>query len=124
MTAMSYRDLEIYQLAHGLAVRVHIASLALPKFELYEEGSQIRRAAKSIAANIVEGFGRRRYKAEFIKYLTYAHASCDETVEHLKLLHECKSLADDPYSALMDDYLKLGRMLYRFLDAVEAERQT
>ncbi len=124
MTAQSYRDLEIYQLAHGQAVKVHLASLALPKFEMYEEGSQIRRAAKRVAANIVEGFGRRRYKAEFIKYFTYAHASCDETVEHLKLLHECKSLADDRYSALMDGYLKLGRMLYRFIESVEVEHQT
>jgi four helix bundle protein len=67
MTAQSYRDLEIYRLAHALAVDVHVASLALPKYELYEEGSQVRRAAKSTPANIVEGFGRRRYKAEFIR---------------------------------------------------------
>jgi hypothetical protein len=59
---MSYRDLEIYQLAHALALRVHEMTLSLPKFELYEEGSQIRRSAKSAVANIVEGFGRRRYK--------------------------------------------------------------
>jgi len=124
MTAQSYRDLEIYRLAHSLAVEVHAVSLALPKFELYEEGSQVRRSAKGIPANIVEGFGRRRYKADFIRYLTYAHASCDETVEHLNLLHECKSLADDRYSALLEGYLKLGRMLYRFIEAVEAEHKT
>jgi len=41
----------------------------LPKFEMYEEGSQIRRSAKSVAANIVEGYGRRRYKQEFIRFL-------------------------------------------------------
>jgi four helix bundle protein len=124
MTAQSYRDLEIYQLAHSLAVEVHIASLALPKYELYEEGSQVRRAAKSVPANIVEGFGRRRYKAEFIKYLVYAHASCDETVAHLNLLHDCRSLADDRYSELLESYLKLGRMLYRFMESVEAGHQT
>lgn len=124
MTAQSYRDLEIHKLAHHLAVEVHTASLALPKFELYEEGSQIRRAAKSISANIVEGFGRRRYKAEFIRFLTFAHASCDETVEHLNLLHDCKSLPDDRHATLLEEYLKLGRMLYRFIEAVEAEHQT
>jgi hypothetical protein len=40
----SYRDLDIYKLAFDLAVRVHKASLTLPKFELYEQGSQIRRS--------------------------------------------------------------------------------
>jgi four helix bundle protein len=124
MAALSYRDLEIYQLAHRSAVEIHAMSLGLPKYELYEEGSQLRRAAKSIAANIVEGFGRRRYRAEFVKYLTYAHASCDETVEHLNLLHDCKSLPEDRYCALLEEYLKLGRMLYRFIQSVEAEHQT
>jgi len=37
---MSYRNLEIYQLAHTLAVKVHQMSLKLPKFEMYEEGQQ------------------------------------------------------------------------------------
>ncbi len=43
-------------------------SMTLPKFELYEEGSQIRRSAKAVTSLIVEGYGRRRYKQDFIKY--------------------------------------------------------
>jgi len=58
----SYRDLEVYKLAHELAVEIHKMSLGLPKFEMYEEGSQIRRAVKSVASNIVEGFGRRNIR--------------------------------------------------------------
>src|SRR5690625_6379310 len=42
-------------------------SMNLPKYELYETGSQIRRSSKSIRANIVEGYGRRRYKRDYIK---------------------------------------------------------
>ncbi len=68
--AMSYRDLEIWKLARQVAIAVHRMTLQnLPKFEMYEEGSQIRRSAKSVAANIVEGYGRRRYKQEFIRFL-------------------------------------------------------
>ena len=48
----------------------------LPAFELYEEGSQIRRSVKSVKSNIVEGYGRRRYKQDYIRFLTYAQASC------------------------------------------------
>ncbi len=66
----SYKDLDIYKIAHKLAIKIHDMSLKLPKFEMYEEGSQIRRSSKTIKINIVEGFRRRRYKQEFIKYLT------------------------------------------------------
>jgi len=62
----SYKDLEIYQIAFNLAGRIHFSSLKLPAFELYEQGSQIRRSSKSIKDQIAEGYGRRRYKPEFI----------------------------------------------------------
>jgi four helix bundle protein len=93
---MSYRDLEIWKLARETAIAVHRMTLDnLPKFEMYEEGSQIRRAAKSISANIVESYGRRRYKQEFIRFLVFAHASCDETIEHLEMLFETGSQTNE-----------------------------
>lgn len=93
MSFQSYKDLEIYQSAHSLAIEIHEMSLKLPKFEMYEEGNQIRRSAKSAPVNIVEGFGRRRYKNEFIQYLTYALASCDEIKEHLEILFKTNTNA-------------------------------
>jgi len=80
-----YEDLEIYQLAFDYAIAIHHASLKLPQFELFEQGSQIRRSSKSIKDQISEGYGRRRYKADFIKFLVYAHASCDELKGQLKM---------------------------------------
>jgi four helix bundle protein len=60
---MSYKKLEIWQLARKATVNIHEMSLkCLPNFEMYEEGSQIRRSVKSVKSNIVEGYGRRRYK--------------------------------------------------------------
>jgi len=76
---MNYKDLKIWQLARVLTVDIHRMTFRdLPKFELFEEGSQIRRSMKSIKSNIVEGYGRRRYKQDYIRFLTFAHASCDE----------------------------------------------
>jgi len=69
----SYKELEIYNLSYELAVKVHKMSLKLPKFEIFEEGSPIRRSSKGITACIVVGYGRKKYKAEFIKFLIYAH---------------------------------------------------
>ncbi len=120
----SYRDLEIYQLSHRLAVEVHNVSLELPKFELFEEGSQLRRASKAVPANLVEGFGRRRYKADFVRFLTYAHASCDETIEHLELLIETASLSENSGATLLDEYNVLGRKINRFIQSVIQQHMT
>lgn len=118
-TAISYRDLDIYQLSHSLGVKIHKFSLTLPKHELYETGSQLRRASKSVSANIVEGFGRRRYKAEFIRFLVYAQASCDETIEWIEYIRDCY----DDFFEITHPFLKelgvLARKLNRFIQAVD-----
>ncbi len=69
-------------------------TLTLPKLEMFEEGSQVRRSSKSVTSMIVEGYGRRRYKADFIKYLVYAQSECDETIVHLDFLIETNPLED------------------------------
>ncbi len=119
---MNYKDLEVWQIARELSIEIHKMTLTLPKFEMYEEGSQIRRSSKSIRSNIVEGYGRRRYKNEFIKYIVYAIASTDETIDHLETLFETKSFKD---KVLFDNLLKksnlLGKKLIKFLDSVEKQ---
>ena len=65
---MSYKKLEIWQLARELTIEIHKMTFILPKFEQFEEAQQIRRSGKSVRSNIVEGYGRRRYKADFIKF--------------------------------------------------------
>lgn len=121
----NYEDLEIYQLAKRLAAEIHQMTLdELPKFEMYEEGSQIRRSAKSVVANIVEGFGRRRYKGEFVQFLTYAVASCDETKAHLDMLYETRSLPKPRYDYFIAGYRELGAKLYNFRQAVIRSHKT
>jgi four helix bundle protein len=114
----SYRDLEVYQLAFEGAVKVHAMTMGLPKYELYEEGSQVRRSAKSIPANIAEGFGRRRYANEYIHYLTIALASCDETRVHLDMMHSVGNLDAPTDEALSTRYRIIGKQLNRFLQSV------
>jgi four helix bundle protein len=118
---VTYKDLEIYKISHNLAVEVHRMTLKeLPRFEMFEEGAQVRRSSKSIVANIVEGFGRRRYKQEFIQFLTYSLASCDETRAHIELLHDTGSLED---KSLSDDFVRryeeLGAKIMAFTKSVE-----
>ena len=117
-----YKKLKIYRLAHDLAVRVHKMSLKLPKFEMFEEGSQIRRSSKSVSSNIVEGYALRRYKQEYIHYLARALGSSLETVEHLEFLFETESLKDEaPYKDLHEKYRELNSMLYRFVESIVSQ---
>ena len=117
-----YKKLKIYQLAHDLAIRVHKMSLDLPKFEMFEEGSQIRRSSKSVSTNIVEGYALRRYKQEYIHYLMRALGSGLETVEHLEFLLETGSLTDKLLgNKLFEKYEGLNSMLYRFIESVVSQ---
>ncbi|MGY5847032.1 four helix bundle protein [Salegentibacter sp. HM20] len=118
----SYRDLDIYNLAFQYAIEVHRISLKLPKFELYEQGSQVRRSSKSIKDNIVEGYGRRVYKQEFIKYLVYAHASLLECISQLEMIDELYEINE--VAELRQKYDLLGAKIYSFQQYVENNWKT
>ena len=120
----TYKDLEIYQSAHALGVSLHHFSLSLPKFELYETGSQLRRSSNSVSANIVEGFVRRRYKAEFIRFLVFAHASCNETIEWVEYVRDCHPNLKKSTKDILDKLDKLGRKINRFIQAVERSHKS
>ena len=124
--AMSYRKLVIWQKARELVIDIHKMTLKkLPQFELYEEGSQIRRSIKSVKSNIVEGYGRRRYKQDYLRFLTYSLASCDETTDHLETLYETESLKDGAlYQNLHERLQTLGKKINLFIQSVEKEHKT
>ena len=122
---MSYKNLEIWVRSREISVIIHKMTLNdLPKFEMYEVGSQIRRSSKSIRSNIVEGYGRRRYVMEFIRFLTFSIASNDETIDHLETLYETESLKDKAlYDDLHDKLEILGKKLNLFIQAIERNIQ-
>ena len=123
---MSYKQLEIWQMARSLVVDIHRMTMTeLPKFEMYEEGAQVRRSIKSVKANLVEGYGRRRYRQDFIRFLVIAHASCDETKDHLETLRETGSLSDDElYKDLHARVTNLSRALNGFIKGVERQHMS
>jgi four helix bundle protein len=122
---MSYRKLQIWILAREVVIEVHQMTMRLPKFEMYEEGSQIRKSSKTTKATIVEGYGRRRYKQDWIKFIIYALSSNDETMDHLETLWDTKSLTDEMiFTSIKNKVEILGKMLNKFLQAVEQEHQS
>lgn len=117
--ATSYRQLDIYRTSLHLFYQVHPLSLDLPKFELYELGSQLRRSADSVNTNIVEGFGRRRYKGDFLKFLIYAHSSNDETINHIEKLSFLYPHIMQKHPNLLKEYNTLGGKINSFIRYVE-----
>ena len=118
---MTYKDLEIWQIANELVIRIHKMTLTeLPDFEIHEEGSQVRRSSKSSKSLIVEGSGRRVYKQDFIRFLINSMASNFETIDHLENLYSTKSLKNsDLYNELHALANKLGRKTNKFIQSVE-----
>ncbi|MFH0871626.1 MAG: four helix bundle protein [bacterium] len=55
-----YKDLKVYQSAYQLAMEIFDESKTFPKEERYSLTDQIRRSSRSVAANIAEGYRRRR----------------------------------------------------------------
>jgi four helix bundle protein len=116
---MSYKNLEVWRIAKDITLDVHLMSLKLPRFEQFEEAQQIRRSSKSIRSNLVEGYGRRYYKRDYIKFIIYAIASTDETLDHLEMLVETKSLTDlNLYHELSTKINTLNKKLHTFLKAI------
>lgn len=113
-----YQDLDIYKISLALFYKIHPTSLLLPKYELYELGSQIKRSSDSVNSNIVEGYGRNRYKADFIRFLVFSHSSCLETKGHLiKINHLYNGLIPD-IERYITDYDNLGAKIFNFIKYV------
>ena len=121
---MSYKSLEIYNLSLELFYKVHPLSLRLPKYELYELGSQIRRSSDSIVTNIVEGYGRRMYKAEYIRFLIFSHSSNDETLNHLEKLEKLYPEFAKELAFLQEQYNILGAKINAYIKYVQNNWKT
>ena len=119
---MSYKKLDIWKLSKELVIEIHQMSIKnLPKYEMYETGSQIRRSIKSVKSNIVEGYGRRNYKNELIRFTIYALASTDETIDHLETLFETGSFTDEKqFKCLHERLNQLSKMINNYLKAIQS----
>jgi len=113
----SYKDLEIYQLAFEMAAKIYNKSLELPNHDKFEAGSQIRRSSQGIKDAIVEGYGRRKYKNDFLKFLIYAHASALEAISQAEFLHRVHP--DNGWSIIATELEIIGSKIHNFTDYVE-----
>ena len=115
----TFEDLEAYRRAYDVSLAVHRISLQFPQIEQRGLADQIRRASKSICANIAEGFGKRRGSgAEFRRYLLMAIGSADEMQVWLSYCRDLGYLDRATSEAWRDEFRQIARMLQGLYAAV------
>ena len=108
----SFEDLEVFQRAYRLSLVVHRESLGFPEIEQRALGDQIRRASKSICANVAEGFGKRRLsKAEFRRFLMVAIGSADEMRVWSRYCFDLGYIDQATWHRWRDEYHEIAKML-------------
>ena len=105
-------ELEVFGRAYRVSLEVHRASLVFPRIEQFALADQVRRASKSICANLAEGFGRQQQsKPEFRRFLMMATGSADEMQVWTLYCRDLGYIASDVAERWQGEYRELARML-------------
>jgi four helix bundle protein len=111
MPIKTYHDLKVFRESYGLAMDISRATRQFPGPEQFEPARQLRRAARSIPANIVEGWAKRASAAEFRRHLQVAIGSCDECKLWLEMSRDEGFLSSTEFAVFGNRFNVLGAML-------------
>jgi len=109
--AENFRELRVYQKARELSREVFQISKSFPAEEKYSLTDQIRRASRSVGAQISEAWGKRRYEGHFISKLTDADSEQMETQHWLGCTLDCAYAPIETLRPLVSLCMEIGRML-------------
>ena len=111
-TITSFEDLDVFKRAYRISLEVHRLSLEFPAIEQRALADQVRRASKSIPANIAEGFGKQKQSAaEFKRYLVIAIGSADEMRVWLRYCLDLDYIDEAMWRRWRDEYQTIAKML-------------
>jgi four helix bundle protein len=110
-----FRELIVYQKARQVSRLVFELSKSFPKEEMYSMTDQIRRASRSVGAQIAEAWGKRRYERHFVSKLTDADAEQLETQHWIETAHDCGYLTREQREQLLGFLSEVGRMLHSMI---------
>ncbi len=113
----SFKDLDVYQRAYRVSLDIHRATLGFPKIEQYALADQMRRASKSICANLAEGFAKQRASSpEFRRFLVMSIGSSDEMRVWLDYGRDLGYLDASQVETWANDYIIIARMLHALME--------
>ena len=108
----SFEDLEVFQRAYRISLEINRKSLEFPAIEQRALGDQVRRASKSICANVAEGFAKQGSSAaEFKRYLLMATGSSDEMRVWARYCRDLGYIDEPTWQRWRDEYHEIAKML-------------
>ena len=106
-----HRDLKVFQVAYRLAMEIFHLTKHFPREELYSLTDQIRRSSRRVAANLAEGFRKRRYPNMLVNKLTDCDAEATETQVWLDFALNCGYMSQEDHDRPTTGYEEVGKML-------------
>ena len=107
----SAKELDVYKLAHELAMRIFEISKGFPPEERFALTTQIRRSSRSVCLNLREAWAKRRYEAHFVSKLTDCDGENSETDSSVDFARDCQYISADGHQLLTAKCADIGRML-------------
>ncbi len=117
MPIKSYRDIEAYKRAKALIVPIHQLAAGLPPHERFDLSDQMRRASKSVVANIVEGYSHKDTPGKAKQFWRIAMGSADEMVEHLETAVALLYISQPDCASCIEEYRIVAKQLYKLIHA-------
>ena len=115
-----YRNLNVWQKAHALALEVNSAAASIRSSHHLSLKSQVVRAAFSIPANIVEG-RTRQSESEFVRYLRIALNSASELEYHLLAARDIGALKASVHTSISERVAEVAKMLQGLINRIESD---
>lgn len=110
-TIRHFRDLEVYQKAFNIAMRIYAITKSFPSEEKYSLTDQIRRSSRSVCSNIGEAWRKRKYKAVFKNKMTDAMQEASECQTWLDFCLACNYIDERLHKELDNEYEQIISML-------------
>ncbi len=118
-----YRKLILWHRAHNFVLDVYKASSNFPKEEMFGLTSQLRRAAVSIPANIVEGQAQNT-KSQYLRFLNHSSGSLSEVEYYIELAKDLEYFSTDLYEKLENQRKEIGFLLFQLINSLRRTQKT
>ena len=112
MVVHRFENLDVFQRAYKVSLDIHRFTLTMPQIEQYALADQLRRASKSICANLAEGFGKQGLsKTEFRRFVLMSIGSADEIRVWLRYCLDLEYLDEQRWQHWREEYEQIAKML-------------